>query len=174
MTVMDKLIFTQKNSMDSAIKGYQLIAVAVSANGWQFGVGEAFRAIVDSGAFYTVIGETIMQKILHSVFDEYNKPLQPCGTVKTGGAFGGNVELPRYIIPHIYFGSMHFTNVSVLMSNNDNFQCLLGRSILNSCILTLNPELNNMKFEFTSNLSSRKESFDGVLPFEEVSQYASF
>jgi hypothetical protein len=162
--------FVEPNIMKSPAGGYQLWAVASSAD-WASGVSERFRALVDPGAKHTSVGKSIMDGILSRVRSEDNSPLQILDMVKTRGAFGDEVMLPQYIIPNMYLGKMHFVDVSVLVSDGDNYECLLGRSILNSCILTLNPLANEMTFTFLAQLAQCKALPDGVKPFTDVYEY---
>jgi len=171
---MSDLSFTRQNIMPSPMQGYQLKAVAVGANGFFDGFTNPFNALIDPGARHTSVSKSIMNKILLKIRDENNGILQQRGTAKVAGVYGKQVEEPVYIVPRFYLGGFCLKNVVVIASSSDNFQCLIGRSILHQCILTLNPELNNITFDFKDCLKTKKALIDGLLSFEEVYQFAEF
>ena len=166
--------FTLKNIMKSPLQGYQLSAVAVSAKGYSHGFSESFDALVDSGAYHTCISKSQMDKILATVFDESGNRLQEVGKSNAMGVYGKSNREPIYILPHFYLGEIHLTKVAVTVLNTKNIQCLVGRSILHQCILTLNPKLNNMHFNFEESLKTQKQLVDDIEPFTDVFQFAEF
>jgi len=171
---MSDVKFTLKNIMKSPLQGYQLKAVAVSANGYTHGFSDSFAALIDSGAFHTCISKTIMEDILAQVVDENGNRLQEAGEAYAMGVYGKSNREPVYILPHFYLGGIHLTNVAVTVLDSDNFHCLVGRSILHQCILTLNPELNNMHFDFKESIKEHKQLVDNIKPFADVFQFAEF
>jgi len=168
---MNKLQFTLDNIKTSPMQGYQLKAVAVSAKGFDYGFSQPFDALIDPGAFHTCISKTIMEDILEEVFDENGNKLTQAGKSNAMGVYGKSNLEPIYVLPHFYLGGIHLTNVAVTVLNTKNIQCLIGRSILHQCILTLNPKLNNMHFDFDEGLKNQKQLIDGVEPFDDVLQY---
>ena len=171
---MSDVQFTLENVMKSPLKGYQLTAVAVSAKGYSCGFSESFFALIDSGAYHTCISKPLMNKILDKVLDENGNRLQEAGKADALGVYGDPNREPIYILPHFYLGSIHLTNVAVTVLDSNNFQCLVGRSILHQCILTLNPKLNNMHFNFDESLKQQKQLIDDIEPFADVFQFAEF
>jgi len=171
---MSETIFTLENVMKSPLLGYQLKAVAVSANGFLHGYSESFHAMLDSGALHTCISKSIMEDILKVVFDENGNPLQEVGRASAKGVYGKANQEPIYVLPHFYLGGIHLTDVAVTVLDTNNIQCLVGRSILHQCILTLDPEANNMKFEFKDSMKAQKQLVDGIKPFGDVCQLAVF
>ncbi|MCL1882364.1 MAG: retroviral-like aspartic protease family protein [Defluviitaleaceae bacterium] len=171
---MNDLQFTLDNIKDSPLQGFQLKAVAVSAKGYSQGFCTPFEALIDSGAFHTCISKTIMDKILDKVFDENGNRLQEVGKSNAMGVYGKSSKESIYILPHFYLGSIHLTDVAVTVLNTKNIQCLIGRSILQQCVLTLDPEQNNMYFNFKESLKQQKRLVDNVMPFADVLQFAEF
>lgn len=171
---MKGLQFTLNNIMKSPLQGYQLAAVAVSARGYSDGFSESFYALIDTGAYHTCISKSLMDKILTKVLDEAGNPLQEVGEANAVGVYGGSNREPIYVLPHFYLGGIHLTNVAITVLNTKNIQCLVGRSILHQCVLTLNPELNNLHFNFVEGLKEKKQLIDGIEPFTDVSQFAEW
>jgi len=171
---MSDVTFTLDNTMKTSLQGYQLKAVAVSANGYSCGYSDSFDALIDPGAFHTCISKSLMDKILKRVFDENDNPLQEVGKSNALGVYGNPNKEPIFILPHFYLGSIHLKNVAVTVLNTKNIQCLVGRSILHQCILTLDPGLNNMCFSFKESLKKQKQLVDNIVPFTEVLQFAEF
>jgi len=171
---MNDICFTLQNIKPSPLQGYQLKTVAVSAQGYGSGFSQPFDALIDPGAFHTCISKAIMEDILDEVVDENGNPLQEVGKVNAQGVYGGANSEPVYILPHLYVGGIHLTNVSVTVLDSNNFQCLIGRSVLHQCILTLDSEMNNMHFNFKESLKKKKELVDNISPFDEVLQFAEF
>ena len=171
---MSDVQFTLENIMKSPLQGYQLKALAVSAKGYPHGISIPFDALIDSGAFHTCISKSIMDNILDNVFDENGNRLQESGKSNTLGVYGKLNREPVYILPHFYLGRIHLTNVAVTVLNTKNIQCLVGRSILHQCILTLNPIRNNMNFNFEESLRAQKQLIDDIEPFTDVFQFAEF
>ena len=170
---MSNIIFTLDNIKTSPLQGYQLKAVAVSAGGYSQGFSESFDALIDSGAYHTCISKNLMDKILQELVDENGNRLQEAGKAATIGVYGKPNQEPIYVLPHFYLGGIHLTEVAVTVLNTKNIQCLVGRSILHQCILTLNPKLNNMHFNFEEDLKEHKQLLDGIEPFADVSQFGS-
>jgi len=104
-------------------------------------------------------------------YDENDNPLQEVGETRAAGVYGKPKKEPIYILPHFYLGSIHLTDVAVTVLDTDNIQCLIGRSILHQCVLTLDPELNNIHFNFKESLKNKKEMIDDIEPFNEVHQF---
>jgi hypothetical protein len=171
---MSDVSFTLKNIKPSPMHGYQLKAVAISARGYKNGFSQPFDALIDPGAFHTCISKAIMEDILDEVVDENGNALREAGKANALGVYGDTNREPVYILPHLYVGGMHLTNVAVTVLDSNNFQCLIGRSILHQCVLTLDPELNNMHFNFKESLKQHKEPVDGICPFDAVLQFAEF
>ena len=64
--------------------------------------------------------------------------------------------------------------IAVTVPTSKNFDCLVGRSILHQCELTLDPEANNMTFNFKESLRESKYTLKGIPCFEKLSQFAEF
>ena len=101
---MSGLQFTLKNIMKSPLQGFQLTAVAVSANGYSHGFSESFDALIDSGAYHTCISKSQMDKILNNVFDKNGDRLQEVGKSNAMGVYGKSNREPIYVLPHFYLG----------------------------------------------------------------------
>jgi len=171
---MSDVQFILENIKDTALHGYQLKAVAVSAKGYTHGFSMPFDALVDPGAFHTCVSKSLMEKILDKVVDKNGNRLQEVGKANALGVYGRPKKEPVYKIPHFYLGNIHLTDVAVTVLDTSNIQCLAGRSILHQCILTLDPEQNNMHFNFKESLKQQKALIDGLEPFAEVLQLAEF
>ena len=171
---MSDVTFTLDNIMKTPLQGYQLKAVAVSAGGYSYGYSDSFHALIDPGAFHTCISKSLMDKIMQRVFSINGKPLQEIGKANALGVYGKPNKEPIYVLPHLYLGSIHLTDVAITVVNTNNIQCLVGRSILHQCILTLNPEANNMQFNFKGSLKQQKQMIDDIKPFTDVFQFAEF
>jgi len=113
-------------------------------------------------------------KILSKVLDEHGDRLKEVGTVNAQGVYGETSRESVFVLPHFYIGSIHLTDVLVTVLKTENIQCLIGRSILHQCVLTLNPELNNMQFDFKECLKPHKQRVNDMIPFNEVLQLAEF
>ena len=171
---MSDVIFTLENISETPLRGYQLNAVAVSAGGYSHGYSDSFEALIDPGAFHTCVSKSLMDKILKKIVCKNGNRLQEVGKANALGVYGKSNREPIYVLPHFYIGSIHLTDVAVTVLNTKNIQCLVGRSILQQCILTLNPEQNNMQFNFKDSLKQQKQLVDGILPFTDVLQFAEF
>lgn len=171
---MSDVVFTLKNVSKTPLRGYQLKAVAVSSKGYSQGFSNPFDALIDPGAFHTCISKSLMDKILKRVFDENGERLKEVGKANALGVYGLAKKEPIYMIPHFYLGSIHLTDVAITVLDTDNIQCLIGRSILQQCVLTLDPEHNNMQFNFKESLKQQKRLVDNVVPFADVLQFAEF
>jgi len=159
-----------KNYMKS-FKPFQLVVVATSAGGYSNGFCEPFLALVDTGAMHTCISREIMDKIIEKVRDSDGNPLQPVDYVDSQGVYGKSHRTPMYIIPNLYLDKIHLTNVVVVVPDSDNFDCLIGRSILHRCISTFNPQDDTMCFDF---VVEPKQTLKGLPAFEEVKLFAEF
>ena len=166
------MIFHLPNVVAPPMKGFQLNTVVVSENGWQHGVSNAFCALIDPGAKHTSVSKRIMRNILEKVRDKNGNSLRIVAYTEAGGVYGEIHKEPVYLLPHLFLGRIHLTNVTVAMLNSNNFDCLIGRSILHQCILTLDPESNSMTFDFRDSLKSQKALLDDLLPFEDVELFA--
>ena len=171
---MSGCIFTLQNIKKSPLEGYQQKIVVVSANGYTQGYSGAFDALIDPGAFHTCISKALMDEILETVVDKRGNRLKEAGKAHARGVYGNSNQEPIYILPHFYIGNIHLTDVAVTVLKTDNIQCLIGRSILHQCILTLDPELNNMQLNFKESLKCHKRLIDNIPPFNEVLQFSEF
>ena len=138
------------------------------------GFSASFEALIDSGAFHTCISTAIMKDILETVFDEKGNRLLEVGKSNAMGVYGKSNREPIYILPHLYLGGIHLTDVAVTVLNTKNIQCLVGRSILHQCVLTLNSETNKMQFNFKGSLKQQKQMIGDIKPFTDVFQFAEF
>jgi len=148
-----------------------LKSIVTSANGYAEGISKPFNALVDSGAFHTCVSDKIMDDIIKNVRDENHEQLEPVSHGNAGGIYGDIHKEPIYILPNFYLGNMHLENVAVMVLRNSNIDCLIGRSILHQCVLTLDSEENAMTFDFRETLKSGKQRMDGVVPFSRVKVY---
>jgi hypothetical protein len=121
-------------------KPFQLKAVAVSAGGYEAGFSEPFLGLLDSGAKNASISSKRMNAILEDVRDKDGKPLQ------------------LYILPHFYLGKIHFEDLVVTVPESNNFDCLIGRSILHQCISTYDPLTDMVHFDFDPRLQQNKQT----------------
>ena len=87
--------------------------------------------------------------------------------------------MPWYIIPNFSLigadpkgDAILLRNVAVVASNSDNVQCLIGRSILHQCILTLDTESDVINFDFKDSLRANKQMLGNTAVFEDVSLFA--
>lgn len=169
---MSDIIFTLDNIRKTPMEGYQQKAIVVSANGYSYGFSDSFDVLIDPGAYHTCISESIMSKILSKVVDKNGNMLMEVGKISAKGVYGEFNRESVYVLPHFYIGDMHLTDVAVAVLKTDNIQCLLGRSILHQCVLTLNPELNHMQFNFKESLKQHKQLVNNVEPFNKIFQFA--
>jgi len=86
------------------------------------------------------------------VRDKNGNQLQPVGTVKSKGVFGKEQDALVYILPHFYLGRIHFEDLAVTVLETNNYDCLVGRSILHQCISTYDPNTDMMCFDFDAEL----------------------
>lgn len=168
------MIFTLYNVMDAPIKGFQVNAVAVSAGGYGCGFSELFLALIDSGAYHTSISSDRMRKIKETVCDANGHSLAPVDEVEIYGITGKPEIVPLYVLPHLYLGEMHFTDVVVTVPTSKNFDCLIGRSILHQCVLTLDSEVNKVHFDFKDSLKQNKWTIKGIRTFSDIQLFAEF
>lgn len=100
--------------------------------------GVKYNFVYDTGAQTTVISSKLSKKI---VFDKR-------GSISTSDAKDSSQELAFGTISSIYLGSLHYTNVGVIVndfSSNPQFSCMAIDGILGANILNL----NNWKVNFT-------------------------
>ena len=166
--------FTLGNIMENPLKGFWQKVVIVSANGYLQGRSDVFNALIDPRAFHTCVSRAVMDNILETVVDKDGNKLKNAGKTNAQGVYGKVYQASVYILPHFYLGAIHLEDVAAAVLETNNIQCLIGRSILHQCILTLNPELNNMRFVFKEKLKPYKKLIDGFLPFGDVYEHAEF
>ena len=171
---MSDVKFTLNNIRKTPFKGYQLKAVAVSSSGYSCGYSDSFDALIDPGAFHTCLSKSLMDEILDRIVGSDGNRLKVVGNANALGVYGRAKREPIYVIPHFYLGDIHLTDVAVTVLNTDNIQCLVGRSVLQQCVLTLDPEHNNMHFNFKESLKQQKQLVDDIMPFADVLQFAEF
>jgi len=169
------LKFTVKNEIKDNhlenFKPFQLRLVATSAGGYVNGFSKPFFGLIDTGAKHTCISSKIMNKMLPEILDINGNTLQPVAYVESQGVYGKSHRTPLYIIPNLYLDKIHLTNVAVVIPDSENFDCLIGRSILHQCISTFNPKDDTMCFEF---VETSKQTLKGLSSFEEVKLFAEF
>jgi hypothetical protein len=56
----------------------------------------------------------------------------------------------------------------------DNYDCLIGRSILHQCISTYDPLTDTMHFDFDKRLQQHKQAILGYATFNKVNLFAEF
>ena len=149
-------------------KPFQASVVAVSAGGFQSGFSEAFLALLDGGAKNTCISSGRMKRIMQRVRGKDGKPLQSVGKIKVKGVIGKEQDALIYIIPHFYLGNIHFEDLAVTVINTNNFDCLIGRSVLHQCISTYDPLTDMMHFDFDPRLQQNKQTVLGRATFGKV------
>ena len=155
-------------------KPFQLKSVVVSAGGFESGFSEPFLSMIDSGAKNTSISSKRMNAILPDIRDKHGKPLQPIGTVKARGVFGKERDSLVYVLPHFYLGNIHFTDLVVTVPESENYDCLIGRSILHQCIATYDPNADMMHFDFDARLKQSKQKILDIATFGSVNLFAEF
>jgi hypothetical protein len=155
-------------------KPFQLWTVVASKNGYQDGISERFLALLDNGAKYFSISSKRMESILPVIRDKHGHPLQPVGEVKSKGVYGKERVAPVYILPNLYLDRIHLSDAAVVVPETDNFDCLIGRSILHQCAVTYDPEFDMIQFNFKESLKPGKQAISGVLAFRDVNLFAEF
>jgi len=155
-------------------KPFQLKTIVVSANGYQHGFCEPFLSLIDSGAKFTSISSKRMNLILPHILDANGEPLQPVTSIKSKGVYGKTQDSPVYILPHLYIDKIHLTDVVVSVPETNNYDCLIGRSILHQCVATYDPEFDVMHFEFKDTLKPDKQKINGINTFGDVNLFAMF
>jgi len=133
-------------------KAFQLSCVAVSAGGFADGFSDRFLGLIDGGAKNTCISSKRMKTILRKVKGNNGKELQPIGTIKIKGVVGHEQDALVYRVPHFYLGKIHFEDLIVTVPESNNFDCLIGRSILHQCISTYDPLADMIHFDFDPRL----------------------
>jgi len=155
-------------------KPFQCKTVVTSVGGWDKGFCDPFLAMFDTGAKHICISSARMELILEKVFDESGKPLVPFDKIKSRGVYGNEQWAPLYKLPHLYIGQLHLTDVVVCVPKTNNFDCLIGRSILHQCVATYDPEMNEIILDFKDSLKSEKQTLKGEYVFGTVEMYAEF
>jgi len=155
-------------------KPFQLKTVVVSAGGFEAGFSEMFLSLLDSGAKNTSISSKRMNAILQDIKDKDGKPLEPVGVVKSKGVFGKEQDSLVYVLPHFYLGRIHFENLVVTVPETNNYDCLIGRSILHQCISTYDPLTDMMHFDFDPRLKQNQQTILGHATFGKVHLFAEF
>jgi len=155
-------------------KPFQCKAMVTSAKGWDNGFSEPFLAMFDTGAKHICISSAVMKLILTEVFDESGKPLVPFDKIKSRGVYGNEQWAPLYKLPHLYIGQLHLTDVVVCVPDSNNFECLIGRSILHQCVATYDPDADEIILDFKDSLKSEKQTLKGEYVFGTVEMYAEF
>jgi len=155
-------------------KPYQVKTVIVSANGFQEGYCESFLSLLDPGAKNTSISSKRMARILPDIKDKHGKPLESIGKVKIMGILGKEQLAPVYILPHLYLGSIHLTDVAVTVPETENYDCLIGRSILHQSITTYDPKNDMIHFDFDESLKQDKQNVLNAVAFGDVHLFAEF
>ena len=155
-------------------KPFQLNSVVVSANGFTAGYSDSFLSLIDTGAKNTSISSKIMKTILPVILDRRGQQLKPIGSVKSFGIFGKPRESLIYILPHFYLGKIHFTDLLVTVPETDNFNCVIGRSVLHSCITTFDPKTDTMHFDFDDELQQSRQTLLNFATFGSVELFAEF
>ena len=153
-------------------KAFQLSCVAVSAGGYADGFSDRFLGLLDGGAKNTCISSKRMKAILRKVKCKDGKELQSVGTVKIKGVVGNEQDALVYILPHFYLGKIHFEDLVVTVPKSNNFDCLIGRSILHQCISTYDPLTDMVHFDFDPRLQQNKQTILGHAVFGKVHLFA--
>ena len=155
-------------------KPYQIKTVAVSANGFREGYSQSFLSLIDNGAKNTSISSVLMEDILLKVKDKSGNPLKPIGEVPVIGILGKPQLAPVYILPHLYLGKIHLTDVAVTVPQTSNYGCLIGRSILHQSITTYDPKTDMIHFDFDESLKQDKQNVLNAVAFGDVHLFAEF
>jgi len=155
-------------------KPYQVKTVVVSANGFHEGCSQSFLSLIDHGAKNTSIASTLMEDILPDIKDKDGKPLKPIGEVTVFGILGKPQLAPVYILPHLYIGKIHLTDVAVTVPQTSNYGCLIGRSILHQCITTYDPKNDMIHFDFDESLKQDKQNVLNAVAFGDIHLFAEF
>jgi hypothetical protein len=82
--------------------------------------------------------------------------------------FGGAQVSILYLLPCLILGNMRLEDVVVSVLDTDNFECLLGRTVLYRCVSTFDPDLEEMHFDFKENLTQNKLTIAGIPTFNKV------
>ena len=154
-------------------KAFQLSCVAVSAGGFEDGFSDRFLGLLDGGAKNTSISSKRMKAIMRKVKGKDGKELQPIGTIKIKGVVGKEQDALVYILPHFYLGKIHFEDLVVTVPESNNFDCLIGRSILHQCISTYDPLTDMIHFDFDPRLQQDKQTILGHAVFGKVHLYTA-
>ena len=155
-------------------KPFQASTVVSSASGFEGGFSLPFLALFDIGAKNTSLSSKRMEDVLEKVRDKNGRSLEPVGTSKSIGVFGKEQLTSLYILPHLYVGSIHLEDVLVSVLKTENFDCLIGRSILHQCVSTYDPDEDMMYFDFKESLYSDKQKIGGYHTFGTVHTFAEF
>jgi hypothetical protein len=142
-----------------------------------------FVTLIDTGAGNTVISKAVMDDILYAVKQETGEDLPILGYTSSVGVHGDKKQLPLYCIPCLCLTDnvvdhkgIRLFDVVVAVSDSAVVPCLLGRTILQCCVLTLDPEENIVSFDFKKSLEANKPTMKaGSIPvYSEVGAFAEF
>ena len=144
---------------------------------------QQFRTLIDPGAGNTVVSQTVMNRILTVVKRETGEDLPILGYTSSVGVHGDRKQLPLYCVPCLCLTDnvvehkgIRLFDVIVAVSDSAVVPCLLGRTILQCCVLTLDPEDNSITFDFKKSLEANKPTMNaGNIPvYSEVGAFAEF
>jgi len=170
------LKFVIKNKQtDSYLSNFKPPIVAgtvISGGGFTDGYVRHIPMLIDTGAKHTLMSKRWMKRILQRIKDESGQALTPVGESRTQGVYGGEVVSPIYILPYLCVGNMRFEKVAVVASESDNFDCLIGRSILHCCTFVYDAISDEMSFDFTDSIPLPRQKVVGVDTFASVGLFA--
>ena len=125
-----------------------------------------FMVLVDPGAGHTIVSGVVMNDILDVVKRETGKELPILGYTHSIGVHGDKKEIPLYCVPHLCIldeaidKGIRLFDVIIAVSDTAVIPCLLGRTILQCCVLTLDPKFNQITFDFKKDLEKNKPTMN--------------
>jgi hypothetical protein len=144
---------------------------------------QQFPILIDTGAGNTIINKLMKEEIFDAVYRETGKEPEILDYTSSRGMHGAPVKLPLYMIPCLCITDnilgnegIRLTDVIVAVVDTNDVPCVLGRTILQCCVLTLNPEYNCVGFNFKENLKLNKPTMmSGTLPvYSEIGTFSEF
>jgi predicted aspartyl protease len=137
--------------------------VAVSGGGYTHGISDVFETLIDTGAHFTSVDARVMRNILNEVRDTNGCELKPMGTLDIKGYVGESVKGLVYVIPNMWFGPLHLTDVEIVSVENSSCDCLLGMRVLHRFQMNFSPLENSLRLKYIGESS--------VKAFSEATQY---
>ena len=159
-----KFVLNNNSEVGYRKGGIRINTVVTGVDNFNGGISPPFKSLIDTGAEDTCVSKAVMQRI-SSRLDSQTSKITPIGHIMVRGLYGVEIPEPVYILPNFYLGDVWLTDVLVVAVETGNVQCIIGRSILHQCDMTITPGDNKILLEFNDSLKYNKETIKVITEY---------